>query len=118
MMLTTTLFSKLGDDMAFAVGDYLDHIAGDYCNWNKNETEIGARMREEFILSLRVDVGTKYAKIVAKNGAHSFIVMKDTKMFKRGTILKAASWNAPATNFSRGNVFDRNFFRITWTGAT
>ena len=33
---------------------------------------------------------------------------------KRGDILKAASWNAPATNKARGNIFEE--YTVQWTG--
>lgn len=53
--------------------------------------------------------------------AHSFIVLKDdtTYGFRRGDILKAATWKAPATNFSRGTIFDPATYadRVRWTGA-
>lgn len=110
------LHQKIGSEFAFAVEKYLQHIMGDYCAWNKNETAIGAQMREDFILSVRVELGSKYAKIVARGGVHSFIVLRDGGKWKKGDILKAASWAAPATNFVRGNVLTGDISRATWTG--
>jgi hypothetical protein len=111
------LHQKIGSDFAFAVEDYLQHIMGDYCSWNKNDTEVGARMRDEFILGVRVDLGKKYAKVVTRGSAHSFIVLQDSGQFRKGDILMAAAWAAPATNFSRGNVLTKNYGNTTWTGA-
>ena len=49
--------------------------------------------------------------------ASSFIVaVDDVKRFKKGDILMAASWNAPARNRARGNVIDGGY-GINWTGA-
>ena len=56
-------------------------------------------------------------KVVSNRSVHSFIVIKDTDKFKRGDILKAASWKKPATNFVRGNILEGTFDRVTWTGA-
>ena len=42
------------------------------------------------------------------NGVH--------KKFKKGDILKAAGWNAPARNAARGNILDGGY-AINWTGA-
>ena len=39
----------------------------------------------------------------------------DDKKFKRGDVLKAAGFNAPARNAPRGNVLDGGF-NIRWTG--
>ena len=36
-------------------------------------------------------------------------------MFKKGDILKAASWSAPAKNRARGNILEGNY-PIQWTG--
>jgi hypothetical protein len=47
---------------------------------------------------------------------HSFIVLKNDGKFRKGDILKAASWAAPATNFVRGNVLDKKYANATWTG--
>lgn len=107
----------LGSDFHFAIEAYLQHIMGDYCAWNTNETEIGAQMRDDFILSVRVDIGSKYAKVITKGSVHSFIVLREGGKWKKGDILKAASWAAPAMNFARGNVLTKNYGNTTWTGA-
>jgi hypothetical protein len=56
--------------------------------------------------------GKKYARITQWSGSqqrnvHCFIVTPKgaSDKFPVGTILKAASWKAPALNFGRGNVF-------------
>jgi hypothetical protein len=110
-----------------AVAKYVDHIKADYISWTNRTSEdadqIAQKVRQEmidrFVNSVTVEVGSKYARIVSNGGAHSFVVLKDGK-FPRGTILKAASWKAPATNFGRGNVLDGTagyHNRVTWSGA-
>ena len=59
--------------------------------------------------------GKKYIKIVQENGVFCFIVKEDFKHFKKGDILKAAGFNAPALNQPRGNVLEGNY-PIQWTG--
>jgi hypothetical protein len=71
----------------------------------------------EFNAKLRVDEGNKYIKIVSNGSVHSFIVKEDGPKFKRGDILKAAGWAAPAKNFARGNLLIGDFKNISWTGA-
>jgi len=106
-----------------AIDDYVSHIKSSYINWQSLDpvsdpvrTKIREEMCDRFVNGVTVEVGSKYVKIVSNGSVHSFIVLKDGK-FSRGTILKAASWRAPATNFSRGNVLAREFNRVTWTGA-
>jgi len=64
---------------------------------------------------LEVKQGNKYIKILSDRSVWGFIVNtdKDTK-FKKGDILMAAGYNAPARNAARGNVFDG--YTIRWTG--
>jgi hypothetical protein len=68
-----------------------------------------------------VESGRSYDKIISNNGVQKsvkgFICKKDNdkKGFKVGDMLKAATYNAPATNFTRGNIFDENV-RIGWLG--
>lgn len=74
--------------------------------------------------------GRNYIKLIMDdNGRCSvagFIVKKSPKPldnktkapFKVGDLLMAAGYNAPATNFARGNVFDDSTLGcITWTGV-
>ena len=79
---------------------------------------IREKMYEEFCESLTFTVGPKYIRIFAeKGGVKGFIVKTDTdKKFKKGDILKAAGWAAPARNFARGNVLEGGY-EIRWTGA-
>ena len=74
-------------------------------NYAKNlPSLLNTEHQEEFFAK---EPGSKFIKIVrGKNGkaksVHCFIRIAD------GAIMKAASFNAPAQNFSRGNIFDEN----------
>ena len=98
---------------------YFDRIVADYKDfwpdWETNQSR--KEMVEEFIASLRFETGSKYIKVVKRDSVHSFIVRNDTAKFKAGDILKAASWKTPATNFVRGNLFEKTFDRVRWTGV-
>ena len=63
----------------------------------------------------KISQGKKYIKIVQDTGVFCFIVKEDFKHFKKGDILKAAGYNAPALNSARGNVLTGNY-PIQWTG--
>jgi len=58
--------------------------------------------------------GSKYVKLINKGSVWGFVVKKDGDKFKRGDILKPASWAAPATNKARGNIFEE--YTVQWTG--
>jgi hypothetical protein len=73
-------------------------------------------MVAEFEAKLHVQEGSKYLKVVSRGSVHSFVVIKADAKFKNGDILKAASWAAPARNFSRGNVITGSYV-VRWTGA-
>jgi len=116
------------DNLVAQLNLYLDHIRADYTAWKDRQDStvtgidreiserIKADMIQKFVNSVRVECGNKYYKIVADNSVHSFVVLVDTPKFPRGTILKAASWRAPATNFGRGNILTGDWARATWTG--
>ena len=63
----------------------------------------------------KIKEGKKYIKIVQDTGVFCFISKVDFKHFKKGDILKAAGYNAPALNSARGNVLAGNY-PIQWTG--
>ncbi len=63
----------------------------------------------------KVETGKKYIRVVRENGVFCFIVREDSGKFKKGDILKAAGYRAPAKNSARGNVLTGNY-NIQWTG--
>ena len=63
----------------------------------------------------KVKFGKKYVKIVQDTGVFAFVIKEDSGRFKKGDILKAAGYNAPALNSARGNVLTGNY-PIQWTG--
>lgn len=78
--------------------------------------EVNLEMIAEFEQELGFLEGKKYIKITKNNhgSVWGFVVKEDGPKFRKGDILKAASWAAPATNHARGNVFDG--YQIQWTG--
>ena len=104
-------------EFEIAVDKYVDFICMSYVGRHQLPGPIRDRMIAEFNDSVRVIMGVKYLKVVASDGAHSFIVMKADGKFRCGDVLKAASWASPAKNFARANVFDGNFMNISWAGA-
>lgn len=110
-------------DEKAALNRYLEAIKADYADWQKVrnvpltdlELQLRAKMEKEFNEGLRITEGQQYFKVISGSGVHSFIVKEDGVKFKRGDILKAASWNAPAKNRARGNIYDQ--YRILWTGT-
>jgi len=108
-----------------ALDTYLTKIVDDYSAWmhrtcttvSKEYWKDPAPRIKEFAEAVELKFGTKYIKILSGGSAHSFIVNTDKdKKFKRGDILMAASWSAPARNKPRGNIYD-DTYRVRWTGA-
>jgi len=91
------------------LNDFMDRAKRDYAVTAKGTT-----------FDMTYEVGSTYIKMISTNwgstSVHSFIVNKDTPKFKVGDILKAASWKAPATNFSRGSIFNLDTVPVRWTG--
>jgi hypothetical protein len=92
------------------IGKMIDAMVVDYSKGNTNE-----RMFNEYKDGFKSIVGQKFIKITNGNGVKAFIVKEDNGKFKRGDILKPASWRAPAKNSARGNVLDGGY-AIQWTG--
>ena len=89
----------------------------DYAKFMVPDTETKKNMNADYVANLGMVYGKKYIKIVERGGGvKAFVVGVDNdKKFKKGDILKAAGWNAPARNAARGNILDGGY-AIDWTG--
>ena len=108
-------------DLDKGIESMLNVARGDYADWTtkggtKEMTDINEKMIREFNTGFVVKHGTKYAKILNRHQCWGFVVATDTaKKFKKGDILMAAGYNAPARNAARGNVLEGGY-QIRWTG--
>lgn len=96
-------------------------MKADYNKFMGGDSAIQTKMRKEYADSLAYTIGQNYIKITSNNSVRCFIVITHTdKQFPFGTLLKAASWKAPARNFSRGNIFELEKCKehIRWTGVS
>ena len=92
----------------------------DYVRWStrNGQEELSGYSKEQvenWDNKTKIKNGKKYIKIVQDTGVFCFIVKEDFKHFKKGDVLKAAGYNAPALNSARGNVLTGNYM-IQWTG--
>ena len=97
----------------------LDVIRTDYDNWTAaNNLNFVREDLDKFNEGVCYKEGTKYIKILKDGGGTvwGFVVATDKdKKFKKGDILKAAGYNAPARNKARGNILDGDY-TVRWTG--
>ena len=104
----------------------IENIKEDYLNWTTRcagakgldaLTEINERMIAEFNEKIAYKTGSKYIKVFTEGGSvWGFVVNTDNdKKFKKGDILKAAGYAAPARNKARGNIVEGGY-TINWTG--
>jgi len=101
--------------MQLFINQLVTDIKADYARWSKNMTSYRQEMIDEFNARVRVTEGKKYYKVIQGTSVWGFIVKEDSGKFRKGDILKAAGWNAPATNSARGNIIDGGY-SIQWTG--
>ena len=105
----------------------IENIKADYFNWTTRcagakgldaLTEINERMIAEFNEGITYKAGSKYIKVIKeRGGVWGFVVNTDNdKKFKKGDILKAAGYAAPARNSPRGNILEGGY-TVGWTGA-
>jgi len=98
----------------------IENIKADYADvrYNSGNGEIRKKMIAEFNEGITYKAGSKYIKVIKKSGGvWGFVVNTDNdKKFKKGDILKAAGWAAPARNFARGNILEGGY-TVRWTGA-
>ena len=120
-----------GDDVAL-LGEGLDTLVElakeDYRRWSEMSSKFDgashsrSKIKEDMIADYNREIsysaGSKYVKVVTGNSVWGFVDrVHNDKKFRFGDILKPAGWAAPARNFSRGNVVDRDFRGVSWTGA-
>ena len=116
------------NDMTQAITEMVGVMKQDYRKFWLNSTTVEERgvlsqfaqdQLEGFNDSIEVSEGKKYIKIIRNDNQRmvwGFIVNSDSdQKFKRGDILKAAGWAAPARNKARGNVFE-DLSWVRWTG--
>ena len=96
-------------------GAKADYVAMSTSYGKKELTGYSLEQTDKWDSNTKVSHGKKYIKVVQENGVFCFIVKEDFKHFKKGDILKAAGYNAPALNSPRGNVLTGNY-PIQWTG--
>ena len=92
-----------------------DYVRMSTNNGLKELTGYSLEQTNKWDSNTRIFNGKKYIKVVQENGVFCFIVKEDFKHFKKGDVLKAAGYNAPALNSARGNVLTGNYM-IQWTG--
>ena len=109
-----TIVNKTAETLDEGIKNMMAGAKHDYANWGKG-SDYGQRQLAEWDSKTKVTQGKKYIKVVLENGVFCFIVKEDFKHFKKGDILKAAGYNAPALNAARGNVLTGNYL-IQWTG--
>ena len=103
----------------------IENIKADYLNWTSGtktdtriDSDINKRMIAEFNENIDYKMGNKYIKVFSREGSvWGFVVNTDNdKKFKKGDILKAAGYAAPARNFARGNIIEGGY-TVRWTGS-
>ena len=114
-----TMVTQTAKTLDEGIANLMAGAKSDYEKWStigdKELTGYSKEQVETWDSKTSVRPGKKYIKIVQENGVFCFIVKEDFKHFKKGDILKAAGYNAPALNFARGNVLTGNY-PILWTG--
>jgi len=111
--------SKTANNLNDGINNMMEAAKADYVRMStmggKELTGYSLEQTQKWDSKTRVTQGKKYIKVVQDTGVFCFIVKEDFKHFKKGDILKAAGWNAPALNSARGNVLTGDY-QIQWTG--
>ena len=121
-MVYLGIIKRQRDIMNNEMATLIESIKADYLAWQGNRagvlTDINKKMIAEFDEGLSYKTGSKYIKITKeRGGVWGFVVNTDNdKKFKKGDILKAAGYAAPARNFARGNILAGGY-TVRWTGA-
>jgi hypothetical protein len=94
-------------DLEIAMADFKIFLDGlQVAHWNRMNFTFSAPP------TMTYEEGRKYARIVIEGTQRSCFGFID---MTNGDILKSAGWKAPAKNFSRGNLFDKESWKADWT---
>ena len=114
-----TIVNQTAKTLDEGIKNLMAGAKADYVKWStlggKELTGYSKEQVDNWDNKTKVSQGKKYIKIVQDTGVFCFIVKEDFKHFKKGDVLKAAGYNAPALNSARGNVLAGNY-PIQWTG--
>ena len=113
-----TTVNKTAETLKDGISNMMAGAKEDYFRWSSGGDGQSSYSKEQLAKwddSISIREGKKYIKVVRDNGVFCFISKTDFKHFKKGDILKAAGYNAPALNQPRGNVLTGNYV-IRWTG--
>ena len=113
-----TTVNTTAETLQEGIKNMMNGAKEDYAKWSGKGTDMSAYTKKQLDKwddSITIKEGQKYIKVIRENGVFCFIVKEDFKHFKKGDILKAAGFNAPALNQPRGNVLKGNY-PINWTG--
>jgi hypothetical protein len=116
------------DLLVEGVDELVERAKEDYRKWSEmssrydGDSESRRTIRDDMIAEydrgIHYYAGSKYVKVVTGNSVWGFVVrVHNDKKFRFGDILKPAGWKTPARNFARGNVIDKDFSGVRWTGA-
>lgn len=110
-------------DMNKAITNLANSMTADYAVWQQStrllwDSEHRDEMLARYEETLDFKKGKKYIKVITDRSVSGFIVnVHDDPDFEYGTMLKAASYNSPARNFGRGNIFNNDdVLKVRWTG--
>ncbi len=113
----TVIVKDASNSVLSGLGKMKAAMIADYAKFMVPDTDNKKKMNANYADTFDIRYGKKYIKIVCDNSVAAFVVGVDNdKEFKKGDILMAAVWNAPARNKARGNIL-RGGYPITWTGA-
>jgi hypothetical protein len=114
-----TIVNQTATTLDEGIKNLMAGAKADYVKWStsggKELSGYSKEQVEQWDNKTKISQGKKYIKIVQDTGVFCFIVKEDFKHFKKGDVLKAAGYNAPALNSPRGNVLAGNY-AIQWTG--
>jgi hypothetical protein len=114
-----TIVNQTATTLDEGIKNLMAGAKADYVKWStsggKELSGYSKEQVEQWDNKTKIKNGKKYIKIVQDTGVFCFIVKEDFKHFKKGDVLKAAGYNAPALNSARGNVLAGNY-PIQWTG--